>query len=303
MKFISGKPRILVICEKPGWVLNRVAKELAGDETKSFEFYLVWGLNRRLLETLSKIIWFKFFDMVYFFPYYLYDSNISKLAKQSVSHLTHFELDSEFKNTKWLQVLRECDFFTVLSCFTEDQISSKVDRSKIEVIPYGLSSVYQPTFHILLSGNLGKRKGEQFFRSVKEMCENANLKISWMATKQNDWNLDHFDYDHSNLTIPYSWADLLLVTSDLEGGHIGTVEALSMSLPVLSRPVGWAYKELRNHVFVAESPHAMFKIIENMYRAWDTQHNNYELLQSTFSYQTFRRRHSQLFSRLLNSRI
>lgn len=301
MKLISNKPKILVVCEKPGWILHRAAKELIGVETHSFDFFLVWGIKRKVLASISKMFNFNFFDIIYFFPYYLYDSNISKLGEQTVSHLTHFELDSEFKNAKWFQVLRECDFFTVLSSFTEIQIPSRIDRSKVEIIPYGLSHIYQPTFHILLSGNLGKRKGNQFFMSVREMCEKANLRISWMATKQNDWNLEYFDYDNSNLTIPYSWADLLLVTSELEGGHIGTVEALSMSLPVLSTPVGWAYKELRKYIHVAESPNAMFKIIETMYRSWDVQHNNYEPLQRAFSYQTFRQKHSQLFSRLLNS--
>lgn len=304
MRLHSAKPRILVVTEKPGWVLNRVASELKGEETSSFKFYFVWGIRRKLIGILMKLLRLEFFDIVYFFPYYLFDRNMAKCGKVSISHLTHLELDNTFKNRMWFQALRNSDHFTAVSKFTLEQvISSKIGAPNIEVIPYGLSSTYQPNFHILLSGNLGKRKGEDFFLQVRELCDRKKLDISWKATKVNEWNLDYFEFDHSNLVVPYSWANLLLVTSELEGGHIGTVEALAMSLPVLTRPVGWAKNELKELVNIAETPLEMFQFIESMYKKWRIELENYLSLKRTFSYEVFRLKHSVLFEDLVNSKI
>ena len=253
---------------------------------------------------IMKLFRMQFFDIVYFFPYYLFDNNISKCGRISISHLTHFEIDNFFKRHMWFNALNSSDYFTAISKFTLEQItSSRTLTPNIKVIPYGLSPIYQPKFNILLSGNLGKRKGKDFFLQVRELCEKANLDISWKSTTFNQWGLDYFDFDHSNLLVPYSWANLLLVTSELEGGHIGTLEALAMSLPVLTRPVGWARSELRDFVNIAETPLEMFHFIEAMYSKWKIELHNYLLLQRTFSNEIFRLKHSELFRDLVNSKI
>lgn len=300
----SGKPRILVVAEKPGWVLHRVARELKGRETSAFRFYYLWGIRRKLFGIIVKLFGLHFFDIVYFFPYYLFDSNLSKCSKVSVSHLTHFEIDNTFKSDMWFHAISNSDHCTAISKFTLEQVSSsKIVTEGIDVIPYGLSPIYKPKFNVLLSGNLGKRKGKDFFLQVKEMCEIKKLDISWKSTKPNEWGLDYFNFDHSNLCVPYSWANLFLVPSELEGGHIGTVEALAMSIPVLTRPVGWARNELKNLVHIAETPLEMFQFIDAMYSKWQIAIDNYHLLQNTFSYEVFRLKHSILFEDLVKSKI
>lgn len=304
MKFPLLKPRILIVTEKPRWILNRAASELVGLETTSFDFFFVWGVKRKLMRFFSKFFKFNLFDIVYFFPYYLFDSDIASLGKISICHMTHLEFDNDWKRTKWNSAIDYSDFFTALSVFSLSQITaSGVDSSKIEIIPYGLSRNYVPSFHILLSGNLGKRKGKEFYVELRKLCDSHNLSISWRATKINDWGLDYFDFDHSNLVVPYSWADLLIVTSDLEGGHIGTLEAVSMSLPVLSRPVGWAMNELKDFVNLAETPLEMFNFIESLYKIWSNKYITYHFIESNFSYESFRKKHAILFENLLETQI
>jgi hypothetical protein len=292
--------KINVFTEKPGWITNRLAEELALNS----EFVkLHYGLKMK-----SKILYSSIFghkvqkSMInYYLPYYLAPA-FKQRSGFTVSCLTHYQPNNALKRRGWDNALLNSDFFVAISKFAYDQaLSHGVDKSKIRVIKYGPSKLYKPTFNVLIVGAPGVRKGEDFLKEVMDYCA-IDDSILWKSASESGWGLDTICEDGSDLRDAYNWADLLFVPSLLEGAHTGTIEAIFSGIPVLSRDTGWAKSELKSYVTtISKSDEAKNYILSAANKKNNFAKSNIIALEKAgFSYASWRKEHFDLFKELIN---
>jgi glycosyltransferase involved in cell wall biosynthesis len=161
---------------------------------------------------------------------------------------------------------------------------------------------YKPYFNILIAGSPGKRKGMNFLQNLQSILS-LESDINWRSASEPGWGLQTLCEDASNLTLAYSWADLLVVPSELEGAHTGTLEALKSGLKVLTRPTGWAYSELRNLVEIRNTEEEMAQVIIGLksQKMDGLTLATKELNNMGFSYDYWKAEHSKLFSSFSSS--
>lgn len=217
----------------------------------------------------------------------------------NISCLTHFEPKNKFKAQKWEEAIIHSDYLIAISDFTYKQaLDCGVNPSKISIIRYGVSDFYKPRFNVLIVGSSGKRKGRDFLNQVRCLTE-EDESIIWKSASEPGWGTEIICKDPSNLNLAYDWADLLVVPSDLEGAHTGSLEALFCGVPVLSRQVGWNSSELKSYVQIIDSPKMAAKFILGMSKAKNQKifKNNKNLIDLGFSYQNWREQHKKVFNK------
>ena len=288
-----------IITEKPGWITHRMARELSlGFKQCS----LVFGLKAkfRFLMNFKQVKNSNLPDQIdYYLPYYLMPKKVSQNVINVVC-VTHLELTSDFKRRGLENCLKNADFFVTVSAFTANQLLDYgVDKNKIQIINYGVDTLYKPYFNILLVGAAGKRKGLNFLKELMNFFS-EDESIRWLSASETGWGIDTLGLNATDLRIAYAWADILIVTSDLEGAHTGTLEALYSGLKVLSRPVGWAANELSDFVETYETVSAMANRIRKLQvEKKRVIYPRYDDLDSRgFSYENWRNEHKLLFANL-----
>lgn len=225
-------------------------------------------------------------------------------ADINVSCLTHFELDNSFKAARWKSALSNSDFFVTISEFTyEIALSHGIDRNKIKLIKYGVDPKYKPTFKILVTGASGRRKGLDFLKSLQKLLSDQQ-NIEWRSASENWLDLKVLSSSAEDLRLSYAWADVLVVPSELEGAHTGTLEAIFSGLKVLTRPVGWANSELKGYVETYSDEVSMAKrIVQLKNEKCDFAIKvNQDLIQDGFSYDSWRTEHDKLFKYLMSNK-
>jgi hypothetical protein len=238
----------------------------------------------------------------YYLPYYLVPENVSR-NRVTIACLTHFEPENSFKNLGWKRAQLQSDFFVAISDLTyEAAIRNGVPKNRIKLIRYGVDKKYKPCFNILIVGSPGKRKGVNFLRKLQSILDSES-DIQWRSASESGWGLKTLCRDASNLSLAYDWADLLVVPSELEGAHTGTLEAIESGLKVLTRPTGWAYSELRNLVEIRNTEEEMAQVILGLksQKMDGPTLAKKELNDMGFSYDNWRTEHSKLFSSFFNS--
>ena len=293
--------KINIVTEKPGWITYRLASELASGLENSkiisglaSKFYFISALKNILSLNIAT-------EINYFLTYYL----MPKYKKKNVidvACLTHLELDNDFKTKGWERCLENADYFVAISEFTIQQaLNLGVEKDKIEVIKYGVDDIYKENFNILLVGAAGKRKGLNFFEHLRSILSEES-GFQWKSASENGWGIDSLNLNPNDLRIAYSWADVRIVTSELEGAHTGTLEALYSGLKVLSRPVGWAANELRDFVEIYETPNDMAIRLKNLrdIKFKEILPMLEGLKLNDFTYDKWRIEHNNLFTKLSN---
>ena len=295
--------KVRIFTEKSGWITHRLAKELLSEfeDSKIYSgrgFRLKNNLASKFIPKSEKSI-----GIFYYLPYYLVPKS-KDLNNISVSCLTHFEPNNSFKLEGWNRAISNSDYFIAISEFTyREALSQGVDKNRIQIIRYGVDELYKPTFNILIVGRPGVRKGTEFFNNLR-----FNLRkekdICWRSASEQGWDLPIICADASNLTDAYAWADVLIVTSSREGAHTGTLEAIFSGVKVLSRPVGWAFSELREIVEIHESENSMAKrIIELKIDKFKNLEKPIDKLNPFgFTYENWRNEHKNIFQKLLKLR-
>lgn len=223
----------------------------------------------------------------------------------NVSCITHLEIDSSVKMAGWERALNNSSYFVAISNFTYQQaLSMGVEKNRISLIQYGVDPKYQPRLNVLVIGSASKRKGYDFFSDLRAMLKEST-DICWKSASEKDWGLETLCENATELQLAYSWADLIVVTSEIEGAHTGTLEALFMGVKVLTRPVGWSNHELRNYVEIYETPIEMAKRINELkdLKIKGTSNQNYQLTEEGFSYELWRASHLDLFNKLIKNDI
>jgi glycosyltransferase involved in cell wall biosynthesis len=256
--------------------------------------------NSKLIFGYKRFLNFSDSPLTYFLPYFLFDKERNSPLK--VSLLTHHESNTKRKNDKWNEAINLSDHLIALSQLACDQaIRSGANPSKLSIIRYGVSDIYQPTFNVLLVGAPGKRKGQLFFQEVKDLLKSES-SIQWKSASEQGWGLETICDSASNLKLAYDWADLLFVPSDLEGAHTGTLEALYCGVPILTRLTGWAYSELTPYVNVAANQIEAANQIRILagQKIENFKKRNLELSKNGFSYDAWRKSHINIFGDLLN---
>lgn len=219
-----------------------------------------------------------------------------------ISCLTHFEPDNSFKFLGWKRALLHSDFFVAISDLTyEAAVDNGVPKNKIKIIRYGADKKYRPYFNILIVGSPGNRKGMNFLRKLQSILL-LESDIQWRSASETGWGLKTLCKDATDLTLAYAWADLLVVPSELEGAHTGTLEALKSGLRVLTRPTGWAHSELRDLVRIGNTEEEMAQVILDLksQKMNRVSFAHKELTSLGFTYDHWRAEHSKLFSSLFH---
>ena len=290
-----------IITERPGWITHRMALELSSGLEQST---LVFGLKAKLrfLMNFKKVSFSNLPQQIdYYLPYYLMPNKNKKNAINVVC-VTHLELTSDFKRNGWENCLKNADFFVTISAFTTNQLLEYgVEKNKIKVINYGVDMHYKFYFNILLVGSAGNRKGLKFLKELMNVFS-ADKSIRWLSASETGWGIETLGLNATDLRIAYGWADILIVTSDLEGAHTGTLEALYSGLKVLSRPVGWAANELSDFVETFETVGTMANRIRQLQEEKGRRHypKFNDLNSKGFSYENWRNEHQLLFDNLIH---
>jgi hypothetical protein len=292
--------RVNVFTEKPGWITNRLAEELTLNSEYSKLYY---GFKMK-----SKILYSSVLNLParkpvinYYLPYYLAPTT-KQQDSLTISCLTHYQPDNDLKRRGWNNALLNSDFFVAISQMAYDQaLDHGVDESKVRIIKYGPSKIYQPTFNVLIVGAPGVRKGEDFLKEVMQFCAFDN-SIIWKSASESGWGLETICTDGADLRNAYNWADLLFVPSTLEGAHTGTIEAIFSGVPVLSRDTGWAKFELKNYVSIISNSNKAAEYISSAANKKNflAKANINTLKKSGFSYTSWRSEHIALFKELIS---
>jgi glycosyltransferase involved in cell wall biosynthesis len=292
--------KINVFTEKPGWITNRLAKELVLN-SDFIKLYFGFRMKYKILHTSLIRQKNPYSAIHYYIPYYL-----APAFKQNnvitISCLTHYESDNVFKRNGWEKALTNSDYFVSISKITYDQaINHGVDKSKIRLIHYGAGEIYRPTFNILICGAPGKRKGQDFLNEVIEKCA-IDDSVVWKSASESGWGLETICKNAADLRHAYSWADLVFVPSDLEGAHTATIEAIFSGVPVLSRETGWAKNELKDYVtlILTSDNAAQFILKEAKKKNRISLVNKASVEEIGFSYKSWRHAHHKLFSQIIN---
>lgn len=295
--------KVRVFTEKSGWITHRLARELLS-EFKDSKIYSGRGFRFKN-NLVSKLIpkSEKNTNIFYYLPYYLIPKS-KDLNNISVSCLTHFEPSNPFKLEGWNRAISNSDYLIAISEFTyREALNQGVDKNRIQIIRYGVDDLYEPTFNVLVVGRPGFRKGTEFFNNLRFILRREK-GICWRSASEPGWDLPIICDDASDLTYAYAWADILIVTSSREGAHTGTLEAIFSGVRVLSRPVGWAFSELREIVEIHESENSMAK------RILELKSDKFENLEKStsklnpfgFTYDNWRIEHKNVFQNLLKLR-
>lgn len=210
--------KISITCEKPGWILYRLAEELR-NRLSEYEI--------RINEQVSDA------DIRYFVDYSHFSEKSDSL---DMGFFTHFEPNSS--GDSWRTKIRELDF-----CVAQSESSRRIligegfPEERIAVIIPGADDSFSPKVRLGIIGRTypSGRKGEHLVKALMEDPEIAGI-VSIVA-KHKGWGIPVNDLDYPDF---YRSIDFLLLPSLVEGGPVPLIEALACGKLAIAPPVGYA---------------------------------------------------------------
>lgn len=208
--------KISITCEKPGWILYRMAEELKNRLTKHEV-----SINEGVRDA----------DINYFLNYGYFRQ---KSDGVDVAWFTHF--DPDHLADVWLRTAREIDHCIVPSqCSKSTLLGQGIPEEKISVVTHCSDARFVPKVRLGLVGKVypGGRKGEHL---VKALLEDAEIgEMVSIVAKQEGWGAPVNDLEFHDF---YNSIDFLLITALLEAGPVPFIEALACGKLAIAPPIG-----------------------------------------------------------------
>lgn len=209
--------KISITCEKPGWILYKLAEELKNR----------LAAHEVLINEAAQDA-----EINYFINYGYYRKKSEAI---DVGFFTHY--DPDLLADVWLRTAREMDHCVAQSESTRRTLLQQgIPDEKISVIMPGADEGFCPKVRLGISGKIqpGGRKGEHLLQKLMRDPEIGNM-ISIVANHEG-WGipvnrLNHVDY--------YQSIDFLLITSLIEGGPVPFLEALACGKLAIAPPIGY----------------------------------------------------------------
>lgn len=208
--------RLRIVTEKPGWIMHRMAQEIAKKIPNTV-------INDDYPEA----------NIHYYINYGYFNKRPAKGVV--VANFTHY--DPEKLNDKWESVAHEVDHCVAISNHTASYVTKfNIPSSKITVIPTGADKRFKPKMTLGLVGRTypGGRKGEHL---VKALMEDSDLMENLQIVSLSDtwgvptWKLEDIDDFYRSI-------DYLLVPSLYEGGPVPFMEALACGTMSIAPAIG-----------------------------------------------------------------
>jgi glycosyltransferase involved in cell wall biosynthesis len=212
------RPRIRIVTEAPGWILNRMAQEI-----------------QRHIGTVKVNEDWPEADVHYYLNYgYMRVRPSSGLV---VANFTHY--DPDHLADDFLRVAHAVDHCVAISRSTAEELKRLgVLEEKITVILIGADAAFEPKLTVGLTGRVypGGRKGEDIVGALLGDSD-ITSQIRIVATTE-EWGAPVWSFvDRADF---YRAIDYLLITSRLEGGPVPFMEALACGTLSVAPPVGVA---------------------------------------------------------------
>lgn len=212
----NEKIRLRIITEKPGWIMHRMAEEIA----KKLPNVVI---NDNYPDA----------NIHYYINYGYYN----KKPEQGivVANFTHY--DPEKLNDKWESVAHSVDHCVAISNHTASYVKKfDVHSNKITVIPTGADKSFKPKLTLGLVGRTytGGRKGEHLVKALlddKDIMENLQI-----VSLSDSWGVPTWDF--KEMSDFYRSIDYLLVPSIYEGGPVPFMEALACGTMAIAPAIG-----------------------------------------------------------------
>lgn len=210
------KIRLRIVTEKPGWIMHRMAKEIADrlPNAKINEDYPEANIH-----------------------YYINYGYFLKLPEQGlvVSNFTHFD-DSKLSD-RWEWSAINSDHCVAISKLTADDLYKfDIPQKKVSVIPIGADESFKPKLTLGIVGRTydGGRKGEHL---VKALLEDQELMEDIQIVAKNDgWGVPVWNFfNHHEF---YRAIDYLLIPAIKEGGPVPFMEALACGTMSIAPAIG-----------------------------------------------------------------
>ncbi len=203
--------RVLVVSEQPGWVCRRLADlllRIPGVEVTDSKS--VVGVDKNNIK------------IVYYLPY-LEHNNFSMRGPVSIALMTHSVPGSH--EERYNRIASSVDHCVVLSSKYWWELKERIGQDKLSLIfpPAHQLCKVEPLrvgwFHRSPPG-YGKRKRQEWIEALR--------RESWIEIVESGGRLSTFD-----LYAKMRKCDVVLITSQQEGGPLSLVEALASGVPVL----------------------------------------------------------------------
>jgi glycosyltransferase involved in cell wall biosynthesis len=271
-----SKLKIRIVTEKKGWILHRMATEIA-------RLHAETRINRRWPDA----------DIHYFINYGYYKP--PKRKSLTVATFTHY--DPDHLADIFLDVAKKVDHCVAISESTRTQmIELGVPATKITKILIGADSRYRPVLTLGLAGRTysGGRKGEAL---VAEIIKDSDLMdgVEIIAT-QPGWGVPvHSERDMQNF---YRRLDYLLVPSLIEGGPVPFMEALACGVPAIAPPIG-VIPEFPHIEYETGNVESLKLVIQKEKERILTPREELARSMKPFNWDNWAQSHIRLFSQLL----
>jgi glycosyltransferase involved in cell wall biosynthesis len=296
-KNLSKSNHINFFTERKGWIIRRLVDELL-PICKSYRIYP--ERKQRLYPIVRQLENKQERDKTinYFATYTWFDKKYTS-NHHNVSLFTHVDESNPAALLKWKEAASGSNLCIAISKFAYDQVLALGgDEKKTCIIKYGIDHhKYFAKCNLLVVGKPRERKGVSFLAEIVS-SPRLHPRVTVMAS-QEGWGVKSFNVNRVGLEFMYDWCDALLVTSDLEGGHTPTVEALATGKPVLTTRTGWSANELNNIDFSQYDVEAALRVINKF--AQEVLEKKYPISKTveSFSWDNWRRQHELAFQEVL----
>lgn len=212
----NEKIKLRIVTEKPGWIMHRMAAEIANKlpnvvinddyPDANIHYYINYGYLRE--RPKNGIV---------------------------VANFTHY--DPDHLAEQWERAAQISDHCIAISNLTARDIHAfKIPANKVSVIPIGAGSEFSPKMTLGIVGRTykGGRKGEFL---VQELLKDQELMEGLQIVAQGEgWNIPIWSFpDRADF---YRSIDYLLIPSVREGGPVPFMEALACGTMSIAPAIG-----------------------------------------------------------------
>jgi len=308
---MSRKPKILIVCDVPGWAYDNVSSAIMNELQGVFDFYKVYAqdlpvINHQPYDLVYCMYWRTDFLQRNFIPKRKLCLQVASFwSWQEKYQITLEQLVKDYLNNACAVSTNCPGLFDLISPLHPNVFMnpSGVDVEKFQPHPPRSTKKYEP-FYVGWTGSTDAHGGNKgLFDIIKPVCQslrNVHLRV---VTKEEQW------LPHHEMPKFYRDIDVYLCASKSEGTPNPVLEAAASARAVISTPVGivpMLISDGHNGLLVrreqADVQAALLKLRDNRKRCAQMGINNRLVIEKDgWSWKSRSVNYKQMFTEILNT--